>query len=104
MGGNQGSNPVQTTRYLDASDLGSMSDSEIMTLATERGYTITGMTHQDIIDEFMDEQKLYYEFTQSELNRLTINEITNIANARGYTITQTLKADIIQEFLDEQNG
>lgn len=81
-----------------------MSDSDILSLATARGYTITGTTHQDIVDEFLDEQKLYYEFTQSELSALTINEITDIANERGYTITQTLKADIIQEFLDEQNN
>ena len=104
MGGNQGSNPIQTTRYLDASDLGSMTDSEIMTLATERGYTISGTTHQEVIDEFLLEQKLYYEFTQSELNNLTISQIRDIANERGYTITQTLRADIIQEFLDEQNS
>ena len=81
-----------------------MSDEDILSLATERGYTITGVTHQAIVDEFLDEQKLYYEFTQSELNNLTISEITDIAQARGYTITQTLKADIIQEFLDEQNS
>lgn len=81
-----------------------MSDDEILALASARGYTITGTTHQDIVDEFLDEQKLYYEFTQSELNTLTISEITDIANERGYTITQTLKADIIAEFLAEQNG
>lgn len=81
-----------------------MSDSDILALATARGYTITGTSHQDIVDEFLNEQKLYYEFTQSELNKLTISEITDIASARGYTITQTLKADIIQEFLDEQNS
>ena len=81
-----------------------MSDADILALATARGYTITGNTHQDIVDEFLDEQKLYYEFTQSELNNLTINEITDIANYRGYAITQTLKADIIQEFLSQQNS
>lgn len=81
-----------------------MTDSDILSLASSRGYTITGTTHQDIVDEFLDEQKLYYEFTQSELSKLTISAITDIANARGYTITQTLKADIIQEFLDEQNS
>ena len=79
-----------------------MSDSEILSLATRRGYTITGTTHQDIIDEFLDEQELNYEFTQAELNALTINEIMDIATTRGYTITQTLKADIIQEFLGQQ--
>lgn len=79
-----------------------MSDADILALATQRGYTITGTTHQDIVDEFLDEQELYYEFTQSELNTLTINEIMDIATARGYTITQTLKADIIQEFLGQQ--
>ena len=71
-------------------------------MATERGYTIVSTTHQDIVDEFLEEQKLYYEFTQTELSALTISEITDIANARNYTITQTLKADIIQEFLDQQ--
>lgn len=81
-----------------------MSDSDIQALANARGYSITGTAHQDIVDQFLDEQKLYYEFTQSELNKLTISEITDIATARGYTITQTLKADIIQEFLDEQNS
>ena len=81
-----------------------MSDDDILSLATARGYTIVSTTHQDIVDEFLEEQKLYYEFTQSELNALTISEITDIASARGYTITQTLKADIIQEFLDEQNS
>lgn len=81
-----------------------MTDSEILTLASARGYTITGTTHQSIIDEFLDEQKLYYEFTQSELSQLTISEITDIADTRGYTITQTLKADIIAEFLTQQNG
>lgn len=81
-----------------------MSDSDILILANARGYTITGITHADIVDEFINEQKLYYEFTQSELNKLTISEINSIATARGYTITQTLKADIIQEFLDEQNS
>ena len=101
MGGNQSSNPIQTA-YLDASDLGSMSDADILALATARGYSITGTTHQDIVDEFLDEQKLLYDFTQSELNNLTINEITDIATERGYTITQTLKADIIQEFLAQQ--
>lgn len=104
MGGRQGGNSIQTTRYLDESDLGSMTDGEIINLAVNRGYTITGSTHQDIVDEFLLEQKLYYEFTQPELNRLSISEITDIANERGYTITQTLKADIIQEFLDEQNS
>ena len=81
-----------------------MSDSDILALATMRGYSITGSTHQDIVDEFLDEQKLYYEFTQSELNNLTISEINDIATERGYTITQTLKADIIQEFLSQQNS
>lgn len=81
-----------------------MSDSDIRALATQRGYTITGSTHQDIVDEFLLEQKLNYEFTQSELNNLTISEINDIANDRGYTITQTLKADIIQEFMDQQNS
>lgn len=81
-----------------------MSDADILLLAEARGYNVTGNTHQEIVDEFLAEQKLYYEFTQSELNRLTISEINEIAAARGYTITQTLKADIIQEFLDEQNS
>ena len=81
-----------------------MSDSDIRALATARGYTITGSTHQDIVDEFLLEQKLNYEFTQSELNNLTINEINDIADDRGYIITQTLKADIIQEFMDQQNS
>ena len=76
-----------------------MSDAEIEALAQSRGYTLTGT---DLVQEFMDEQELYYVFTQAELNSLTIAEITNIANARGYTITQTLKADIIQEFLAQQ--
>lgn len=79
-----------------------MSDADIIALANSRGYTIVGNTN--IEGQFLEEQKLYYEFTQSELNALTISEITDIANARGYTITQTLKADIIAEFLDEQNG
>ena len=79
-----------------------MSDSDILALATQRGYSITGTTHQDIVDQFLDEQELLYEFTQSELNALTISEIMDIATARGYTITQTLKADIIQEFLGQQ--
>lgn len=64
-----------------------MSDSDILALATQRGYSITGTTHQDIVDQFLDEQELLYEFTQSELNALTINEIMDIATARGYTIT-----------------
>lgn len=81
-----------------------MSESEIMSIASTRGYTITAVNKSDMIDEFIAEQKLNYMFTQTELNRLTINEITDIANARGYVITQTLKADIIQEFLDEQNS
>lgn len=79
-----------------------MTDSDILALAAARGYTITSTTHQGIVDEFLDEQMLYYQFTQSELSSLTINEITTIATARGYTITQTLKADIIQEFLAQQ--
>ena len=81
-----------------------MSDADILALAATRGYTITGSTHQDIVDEFLLEQKLNYVFTQSELNNLTINEITDIATDRGYTITQTLKADIISEFLSQQNS
>ena len=81
-----------------------MTDGEILSLASVRGYAITGSARSDIISEFLSEQKLLYEFTQSELSRLTISEITDIANTRGYTITQTLKADIIQEFLDEQNS
>lgn len=81
-----------------------MSESDIRSLATSRGYTLTGTTKQDIIDEFLAEQELEYEFTQTELNNLTISEITDIATARGYTITQTLKADIIQEFLGQQNS
>lgn len=80
-----------------------MSDEEILALATERGYTISGETTSDIVDEFLDEQEQNYQFTQAELNDLTISEITDIATARGYTITQTLKADIIQEFLDQQS-
>ena len=79
-----------------------MSDQDILDLATNRGYTITGTTTQDIIDEFLDEQEMKYQFTQAELNELTISEITDIATARNYTITQTLKADIIQEFLNQQ--
>lgn len=81
-----------------------MTESEILSLANARGYTITATDKSDMIDEFVAEQELTYEFTQTELNKLTISEITDIANARGYTITQTLKADIIQEFLDEQNS
>ena len=81
-----------------------MTDGEILSLAKTRGYVITGTKTSDIIDEFLSEQKLFYEFTRSELNNLTISEITDIAKKRGYTITQTLKADIIQEFLDEQNS
>ena len=81
-----------------------MSDDEILSLASARGYTIIGTTHQEIVNEFLEEQKLYYEFTQSELSRLTISQITDIANDRGYTITQTLKADIIEEFLTQQNS
>ena len=81
-----------------------MTDGEILSLAKARGYAITGTKTSDIMDEFLNEQKLYYEFTRSELNNLTISEITDIAKERGYIITQTLKADIIQEFLDEQNS
>jgi len=81
-----------------------MTDSEILALATERGYTITASTTEDIIDEFLEEQELYYEFTQAELNELTISEIESIAAAREYVITQTLKADIITEFLTQQNA
>lgn len=79
-----------------------MTDEEILALANERGYTITGTTTEEIVDEFLAEQELNYEFTQEELSNLTISEITDIAEARGYTITQTLKADIIQEFLEQQ--
>ena len=79
-----------------------MTDDEILNLATSRGYTITGTTTSDIVDEFLDEQEMKYQFTQAELNELTISEITDIATARNYTITQTLKADIIQEFLNQQ--
>ena len=79
-----------------------MTDEEILALATDRGYTITATDTEDIIDEFLQEQELNYEFTQAELSDLTISEITDIATARGYTITQTLKADIIQEFLEQQ--
>lgn len=79
-----------------------MTDSEILDLATDRGYTITGTTTSDIVDEFLDEQEMKYQFTQDELNNLTISEITDIATTRGYVITQTLKADIIQEFLTQQ--
>ena len=86
------------------SDLSSLSTSEILTIATQRNYTITAVDKSDMIDEFIAEQELNYDFTQTELNSLTISEITDIANARGYTITQTLKADIIQEFLDQQNS
>ncbi len=79
-----------------------MSVSDIEDLATSRGYTLTGTTKQEIVEEFLTEQELEYVFTQSELSNMTINEINAIATARGYTITQTLKADIIQEFLDQQ--
>lgn len=81
-----------------------MNDADILALATQRGYTITGSTTQDIIDEFLSEQELKYQFIQSELSELTISEITDIAEARNYTITQTLKADIIAEFLEQQNA
>ena len=81
-----------------------MTDDEILSLANARGYIITGKKTSDIMDEFLSEQKLFYEFTRTELNNLTISEITDIAKDRGYTITQTLKADIIQEFLDDQNN
>ena len=80
-----------------------MSDEEILALAEDRGYTITGTTTSDIVDEFLDEQEMKYHFTQEELNSLTISEITEIATAREYSITQTLKADIIQEFLTQQS-
>lgn len=79
-----------------------MSDQDILDLAASRGYTITGTSTSDIVDEFLDEQEMKYQFTQEELNNLTISEITDIATVRGYTITQTLKADIIQEFLEQQ--
>ena len=89
-----------------------MDDADILALATARGYTITGstkrfLTKDDkvvIIDDFLAEQELNYEFTQDELSELTVSEITDIATARGYTITQTLKADIITEFLTQQNA
>ena len=77
-----------------------MSDSDIRALANSRGYTLSG---SDLVSSFLDEQELYYIFTQNELSGLTIAEITYIANTRGYMITQTLKADIIQEFLDQQS-
>lgn len=79
-----------------------MTAEEISALATSRGYTLTSEDKSDMIDEFLEEQELEYEFTQDELSDLTISEITDIATARGYTITQTLKADIIQEFLEQQ--
>lgn len=83
-----------------------MTDSEILTLAEQRGYTIGAEsdTTEEIINDFLEEQELKYEFTQSELNAMTISEIESIATARGYTITETLKADIIAEFLELQNA
>lgn len=83
-----------------------MSDSDILTLATQRGYTIgtESDTTEEIINDFLDEQELKYPFTQAELEELTVNEIEAIASARGYTITETLKADIITEFLSLQNA
>ncbi len=83
-----------------------MTDSEILTLAEQRGYTIgtESDTTEEIINDFLEEQELKYEFTQSELNAMTISEIESIATARGYTITETLKADIIAEFLELQNA
>lgn len=89
---------------MSETDLSGMDDADILALATARGYTITGSTTQDIIDDFLAEQELNYEFTQDELSELTVSEITDIATARGYTITQTLKADIITEFLTQQNA
>lgn len=83
-----------------------MTDSEILTLAEQRGYTIGAEsdTTEEIINDFLEEQELKYEFTQSELNAMTISEIESIATARSYTITETLKADIITEFLTQQNA
>lgn len=83
-----------------------MTDSEILTLAEQRGYTIGAEsdTTEEIINDFLEEQELKYEFTQTELNAMTINEIESIATARSYTITETLKADIIAEFLEQQNA
>lgn len=83
-----------------------MTDSEILTLAEQRGYTIGAEsdTTEEIINDFLEEQELKYEFTQSELNAMTISEIESIATARSYTITETLKADIIAEFLEQQNA
>ncbi|MEE3484491.1 MAG: hypothetical protein VZQ98_09250 [Bacteroidales bacterium] len=83
-----------------------MSDSDILALATQRGYTIGAEsdTTEEIINDFLDEQELKYPFTQTELEELTVNEIEAIASARGYTITETLKADIITEFLSLQNA
>lgn len=83
-----------------------MTDSDILTLAEQRGYTIGAEsdTTEEIINDFLEEQELKYEFTQSELNAMTISEIESIATARGYTITETLKADIIAEFLELQNA
>ena len=101
-GGSQSNNPIQTTSYLSASDLSSMSESDIRSLGNDRGYTIVGTTRQDVVDSFLQEQLMNFVFTQTELNKLTISEINDIATARGYTITQTLKADIIQEFLEQQ--
>lgn len=75
---------------------------DITALATSRGYTITQTDKADVITEFLAEQELNYQFTETELNALTIAEIEDIAAARGYTITQTLKADIIAEFLSQQ--
>lgn len=105
--GNQGDNPeptTDTTGYLDEADVSSLSDDDIQSLATERGYTVTGSDHEDIVASFLSEQELNYQFTSEELGELTVETITDIATARGYTITETLKADIITEFLVQQNA
>ena len=83
-----------------------MTDSEILALATQRGYTIGAEsdTTEEIVSDFLDEQELKYPFTQAELEELTVSEIESIASARGYMITETLKADIITEFLSIQNA
>ena len=99
--GNQGGNSTQPTLYTSES-LDAMELSEITALAETLGYTITETAKADVITEFLAEQDLKYQFTETQLNAMTISRIEDIATARGYTITQTLKADIIAEFLAQQ--
>ena len=103
--------------HYSSEELGTLTETQIRTLAERLEYSISGSTKADLITSFLSAQSTAEaahiaaadanndeSYSEAELKTLTVAEIKALAESLSYTITGSSKNALIASFLEAQTA